>query len=50
MFYKPYATRSDIVELIPFVHMLYAFEFPLKKFRCDHDGDVTTIPLTKGNV
>lgn len=30
--------------------MLYAFEFPLKKFHCDHDGDVTIIPLTKGNV
>jgi hypothetical protein len=50
MFYKLYATRSDIVELIPFVHMLYAIEFPLKNLRCDHDGNVTTIPLTKGNV
>jgi hypothetical protein len=35
------ATGGDIIQLIPFVHAFYAFEFPLFCNHHNHEGEVT---------
>jgi len=40
------AVGGDIIQLIPFVNALYAFESPLFYNHHNRDGDVTIIPST----
>jgi hypothetical protein len=48
IFQKLHATGGDIIQLIPFVHALYAFESLLFYNHHNHEGDVTIIPFAMG--
>jgi hypothetical protein len=39
---------GDIMQLIPFVHAFYAFEFPLFYSHHNHENDVMVIPFVMG--
>jgi hypothetical protein len=36
------------MQRIPFVHAFYAFEFLLFYSHCNHEGNVTVIPIAMG--
>jgi hypothetical protein len=42
------AIGGNIIQLIPFVHAFYAFEFPLFYSHHNHEGNVTIIPSAMG--
>jgi hypothetical protein len=48
IFHELHAASGSIVQLIPFVHAFYAFEFPLFYNHHNHEGDVTIIPFAMG--
>jgi hypothetical protein len=48
IFQKVCVTSGDIIQLIPFVLTLYAFEFPLFYNHHNRDGNVTIISSTMG--
>jgi len=48
IFQKLHGGSGDVMQLIPFVHAFYAFEFPLFYNHHNHKGDVTIIPFTMG--
>jgi hypothetical protein len=41
-------TSQDIIQLIPFVHAFYVFEFPLFYSHCNWECDVIVIPFAMG--
>jgi hypothetical protein len=48
IFQKLYAIGGDIIQLIPFVRVFYAFEFPLFYSHHNHEGKATIIPSGMG--
>jgi len=48
IFQELHAIGEDIIQLIPFVHAFYAFEFPMFYNHCNHEGEVIVIPFTMG--
>jgi hypothetical protein len=48
IFQKLCGASGDIIQLIPFVHAFYAFEYPLFYNHRNHEGDVTIIPFAMG--
>jgi hypothetical protein len=48
IFQELHVKGGNIIQLIPFVHAFYAFEFPLFYSHCNHEGNVTIIPFATG--
>jgi hypothetical protein len=48
IFLKNCATSGDIIQLIPFIHALYAFKSLLFYSHRNCEGDVTIIPFAMG--
>jgi len=48
IFQELHVKGGNIIQLIPFVHAFYAFEFPLFYSHCNHEGNVTIIPFAMG--
>jgi hypothetical protein len=49
IFQKLCGVGGDIIQLIPFIHAFYAFEYLLFYNHRNCEGDVTIIPFTMGN-
>jgi hypothetical protein len=48
IFQKLCATGGNIVQLIPFVHVFYAFQSPLFYNHRNHESDFIVVPFTMG--
>jgi hypothetical protein len=48
IFEKIHVTSENIMQIIPFVHAFYAFEYPLFYNHYNCEGDVIIIPFAMG--